>query len=167
MGLTSFAMKHTWSGSAAFDICKCVRSEYQFGESSWVLQRTPSSLTCGNVTELHLFMWTLQTHSCSLALETKDIELPRGEWPGGQTHAYQLDFTPHLHHSSHKEEAFVIWVPWFYNRTWSYQMCYYKSNNRQIDCPLCSVHVDQHWSHQCNLYRIILACPPALKRWAQ
>lgn len=79
------------------DICKFVRSKRQFRESSWVLLRTPSCLTCGNVIELHLFMWTLEAHSCLPAPETKDVELPRGEWPGGQTHAYQLDLTPIVH----------------------------------------------------------------------
>ncbi len=91
------------------DICKCVRSKCQFGESSWVLQRTPSSLTCGNVVKLHLFMWTLETHSCPPALETKDVELPRGEWPGGQTHAYQLDLTPARTHCWPGPEQFLIY----------------------------------------------------------
>lgn len=56
-------------------------------------------------------MPTLWRHSPPSALETKDVELPRGEWPGGQPRAYQLDVTAHLHHSSDKKaQAFVGWA---------------------------------------------------------
>lgn len=64
-------------------------------------------LTRRKVTKLHLFMRALGRHSCPLALETKDVELPRGEWPG-QIHAYQLHFTPHLHHSYHFNKNMLL-----------------------------------------------------------
>lgn len=96
--------------AALCDTCKCVRSKCQFAESSWVLQRKPSCLTGGNVIKLHLFMWTFQTHSFPPALETKDVELPRGEWPGGHTHAYQLDLTPIVPHT-HAHTLCLDWPP--------------------------------------------------------